>query len=313
MPNIPETAAAFLACASIGAIWSSCSPDFGVRSVVDRFAQIEPKVLLAVDGYRYGGKDLDRRDVVAELQARDPVARADVRAAVPRHARATGTSCSGPGELTLEQLPFDHPLWVLYSSGHDRPAEGDRPRAGRHPARAPEDAAPAHRRAPRRPAVLVHDDRLDDVEPAARRPAHRVGDRALRREPGAARTCRRCGIWPSDAGITCFGTSAAYISACMKAGVEPAAGRDLSRLRSVGSTGSPLSPEGFRWVYDHVGSETWLFSMSGGTDVCSRVRRRRPDAARSTRASCRRARSARRSRRSTSTARRSSARSASWC
>ena len=149
--------------------------------------------------------------------------------------------------------------------GDDRPAEGDRPRPGRHPARAPEGAPLSHRRAARRPALLVHDHGLDDVELPRRRAAHRHGDRALRRQPPTD------ALWDlaESAGITCFGTSAAYIHACLKAGVEPAAGRDLSRLRAVGSTGSPLSPDGFRWVYDSLGEDTWLFSMSGGTDVCT--------------------------------------------
>ncbi|MGZ4439902.1 MAG: AMP-binding protein, partial [Gaiellaceae bacterium] len=116
MPNIPETAAAFLACASIGAIWSSCSPDFGVRSVVDRFAQIGPKVLLAVDGYRYGGKDLDRREVVAELQREIPsLERTFVLPYLGRE--GNWDDLLRPGSVAPERLPFDHPLWVLYSSG----------------------------------------------------------------------------------------------------------------------------------------------------------------------------------------------------
>jgi acetoacetyl-CoA synthetase len=128
VPNYPESVAAFLACASIGAIWSSCSPDFGTRGVVDRVAQIEPKVLLAVDGYRYGGRDFDRLGVVAELQAALPTVERTILvpglSASPdlgrlRDAVAWGDFlATGRGaELTFEELPFEHPLWVLYSSG----------------------------------------------------------------------------------------------------------------------------------------------------------------------------------------------------
>ena len=125
LPNIEEAVAAFLACASIGAIWSSCSPDFGVRAVVDRFAQIEPKVLLAVDGYRYGGRDHDRLGAVAEIRSGLPTLEHTVRPALPRRergarrARARGASSrpSRDAGLGFEQLPFEHPLWVLHSSG----------------------------------------------------------------------------------------------------------------------------------------------------------------------------------------------------
>src|SRR6185437_9764345 len=113
LPNIPETVAAFLGCASIGATWSSCAPEFGVRSVVDRFAQIEPKVLLTVDGYRYGGKDFDRSDTIAALQRELPTVGCTL--VIPYLA---GEEWELPAaELEFAQLPFDHPLWVLYSSG----------------------------------------------------------------------------------------------------------------------------------------------------------------------------------------------------
>ena len=128
MPNVPEAIVAFLASASVGAVWSSCSPDFGPASVVDRFAQIEPKVLLAVDGYRYGGKDFDRRETLAQLQAQMPSLEhtvvlpyldPDPDLSPLRDAMRWGELlAAGEGtELAFERVPFDHPLWVLYSSG----------------------------------------------------------------------------------------------------------------------------------------------------------------------------------------------------
>src|ERR687896_300087 len=219
MPNIPEAVAAFLACASIGAVWSSCSPDFGARSVIDRFAQIEPKVLLAVDGYRYNGRDFDRAEVVEGIAA-------EVGGRVVRLGYLDGSGWEDgflrPGPLEFERVAFDHPLWVLYSSGTTG-----------------------------LPKAIVQGQGGILLEHLKKLHLHVLWDFA------------------ATAGITTFGTSAAYIAGCMKAGVEPGAGRDLSALRAVGSTGSPLSPEGFRWVYEHVGEDTWLFSTSGGTDVCT--------------------------------------------
>jgi acetoacetyl-CoA synthetase len=271
MPNIPETTAAFLACASIGAVWSSCSPDFGVRSVIDRFAQIEPKVLLAVDGYRYGGKATDRSADVAALQAAMPSLE---RTFVLPYLGDEGNwdDLLQPGELTFEQLPFDHPLWVLYSSGTT-----GLPKAIVHGQGG---------------ILLEHLKKLHlhmDVKPGDRLfwftttgwmmwnllVGGLLTDAAIVLYDGSPGQPDLNRLWDlaSDAGITCFGTSAAYISACMKAEIEPRGGpdtpgRDLSRLRSVGSTGSPLSPDGFRWVYESLG-DIWLFSTSGGTDVCS--------------------------------------------
>ena len=114
MPNIPETIAAFLATASIGAIWSSAAPEFGARSVIDRFAQIEPKVLLAIDGYRYGGKDFDRREVVDEIASEIGATKVEFGYL---DGSGLGRATAEPAELEFAQLPFDHPLWVLYSSG----------------------------------------------------------------------------------------------------------------------------------------------------------------------------------------------------
>jgi acetoacetyl-CoA synthetase len=264
MPNIPETVAAFLACASLGAVWSSCSPDFGVRSVVDRFAQIEPKVLLAVDGYRYGGRDFDRADALVEIRRGIPTLE---RTVVLPHLEG-GAWDFPAADLGLAQLPFGHPLWVLYSSGTT-----GLPKAIVHSQGG---------------ILLEHLKKLNlhvDAQPGDRLfwftttgwmmwnflVGGLLTQASIVLYDGSPAAPDLDALWnlAAEAGITCFGTSAAYIAACMKGGVEPSRGRDLSRLRSVGSTGSPLSPEGFRWVYEHVGRDTWLFSTSGGTDVCS--------------------------------------------
>jgi acetoacetyl-CoA synthetase len=271
VPNIPEAVVAFLACASLGAIWSSASPDFGPRSVIDRFAQIEPKVLIAVDGYRYGGKDFDRRELVDELRGQMP----SVEHTVLIPYLGTGTLentmgweqlLDGASDLVYEQVQFDHPLWVLYSSGTT-----GLPKAIVH----------GHG------GVLLEQLKLMHLHVDAQ-PGDRVfwftttGWMMWNFIVGVLLTEATILLYDgnpagevlwdfaSETGMTCFGTSAAYIAGCMKQGVEPGGGgRDLSRLRSVGSTGSPLAPEGFRWIYDHVGKDTWLFSTSGGTDVVS--------------------------------------------
>jgi acetoacetyl-CoA synthetase len=277
MPNIPEAIVAFLATASIGAVWSSCSPDFGPASVIDRFAQIEPKVLFAVDGYRYGGKDFDRRETVAQLQEAMPSLEQTV--VLPyldpepdlsplRKARRWDELLGEDAELSFERVPFDHPLWVLYSSGTTGlPKAIVQGQGG---------------------ILLEHLKKLHlHVD------AH-SGDRlfwftttgwmmwnflisglltkaAIVLYDGNPGHPDMGTLWDlaARAGVTMFGTSAAYIGACMKAGVEPGSGRDLSALGAVGSTGSPLSPEGFDWIYEHLGADTWLFSTSGGTDLCT--------------------------------------------
>jgi acetoacetyl-CoA synthetase len=279
LPNVPETVIAFLAAASLGAVWSSAAPEFGARSVIDRFAQIEPKVLFAVDGYRYNGRDFDRLDVVAGLQGEMPSLERTVILPYldsdPDLSRVEAAMSwdelldSGEGsQLEFDRVPFSHPLWVLYSSGTTG-----------------------------LPKAIVHGHGGILLEQLKKMYLHvdlHEGDRlfwftttgwmmwnflvsgllseaAIVLYDGSPALDEMNVLWDLAARTrtTCFGTSAGYIGACMKAGVEPGAGRDLSALRAVGSTGSPLSPEGFDWVYEHVGRDTWLFSTSGGTDVCT--------------------------------------------
>jgi acetoacetyl-CoA synthetase len=284
LPNIPAAVIGLLATASLGAIWSSCSPDFGAHSVIDRFAQIAPKVLIAASGYRYGGKEFSRADALAEITAALPGLTAVIMAGGPGATAAAGGQETaggdgGPARLPWDRLPagedpgftevpFGHPLWVLYSSGTT-----GLPKAIMH----------SHGG-----IVLEHLKALTFHQDLA------AGDvffwytttgwmmwNYLAGGLLAGVTCvlydgsatypETGTLWrlAADTGVTYFGAGAPYLLACAKAGLSPGTELGLTAIRGLGSTGSPLPPEGFRWVYDRVGRDLLLGSFSGGTDLCT--------------------------------------------
>ncbi len=281
LPNSPEALVAVLATASLGAIWTSCSPDFGAHSVIDRFAQVSPKVLIGVDGYAYGGKRFDRRAEVTAIAAELPglqavivvdylggqTAPGDIAAPVLSWADL-GQAAGQPGELEFAEVPFSHPLWVLYSSG----TTGlPKPIVHSHGGIVLEHLK----------ALALH---LDLTSADTFFWYTTTGWMMWNFLIGGLLTGGTVVLYDGSAvhpdtgalwrlvateGVTYAGTGAPYLLACMKEGVRPG---ELPNLKGVGSTGSPLPPEGFRWVYQELG--TWssgliLGSFSGGTDLCT--------------------------------------------
>jgi acetoacetyl-CoA synthetase len=277
MPNIPQSLIAFLATASIGAIWSSCSPDFGTRSVIDRFQQIEPTILFAVDGYQYGGKIIDRRATISELQQALPTlqktivvpyAFSEIDIAAYRDSISWQDIPASPAELIYEQVPFDHPLWVLYSSGTTGLPKAIVQSQG--------GILLEHMKNLHIGMDLRQEDRFFWFTTTGWMMWNLLIGGLLLGIPillydGSPGYPDMNALWQyaEQSGMTFFGTSAGYILSCMKAEITPGQTFNLSNLRGLGSTGSPLPPEGFQWIYEQIKSDLWLASISGGTDVCS--------------------------------------------
>lgn len=276
LPNIPEAVIVFLAANALGVVWSCCSPDFGVNTVIERFSQIEPKLLFAVDGYRYGGKSFDRRSEVQQIEGALPTLKGTVWVPYldlefqPPDSTFSWNDLPGEGKSEIMIIPvkFDHPIWILYSSGTT-----GKPKAITH----------SHGG-----MLLEHLKYLsfhNDVHPGEHffwftttgwmmwnflQASMLVGAIPVLYDGSPAYPDLEV-LWKmtEQLPIHHFGTSAPYLVALMKSSVRLSEEFNLNHLRSIGSTGAPLPPEAFDYVYKQISSEIWLCSMSGGTDVCT--------------------------------------------